>query len=146
MDFSAKKSTTNFGHVFLPSIFRSFASKWPNPYVFAFQKGKNVGRKRGLIYIYIYIYIGNGLPHKVGKKCPQNRKMAQKPYFRAIFPIFRLFVLFLGGAVSHIFPIFPISGRRPETYSVAGQRGLNPSVKHAEKCKRKAFPKRLEEP
>ena len=50
--------------------------------------------------------------------------MAPKPYFRAIFPIFRLFFsYFLGEAVFDIFPISH-SGRRPETYSVAGQRGL----------------------
>ena len=54
---------------------------------------------------------------------PKNKKIAPKPYFRAIYPISRLFFsYFLGEAVSYIFPTFsPISGRRPETYSVAGQ-------------------------
>ena len=47
------------------------------------------------------------------------------------FPIFRLFFLFSGAgpweAETYIFPIFfPISGRRPETYSVASQRDRNP--------------------
>ena len=69
--------------------------------------------------------IENGLPKKIGKKSPKNRKMAPKPYCRAIFPFFGLFFsYFLGEAVSYV---FPISGRRPETYSVAGQRGLNTS-------------------
>ena len=33
-------------------------------------------------------------------------------------------------AVSYIFPIFPVSGQRPETYSVAAQRGLILKTKH----------------
>ena len=51
--------------------------------------------------------IENGLPQKIRKNNPKNRKMAPKPYFRAIFPIFGLFFpYFLGAAVSYIFPIF----------------------------------------
>ena len=41
--------------LFLPfSLF--FASKWLRYAVFALQKAKNVGRKRGLCHKYIYIY------------------------------------------------------------------------------------------
>ena len=51
--------------------------------------------------------------------------MAPKPYFRAIFPIFRIFFPIFWERPFSIFFLFffPISGRRPETYSVAGQRG-----------------------
>ena len=56
-------------------------------------------------------------PKKIGKKWPKNRKMAPKPYFRAIFPIFRLFFsYFLGEAVFCVFPIFFLfqaSGPKP---------------------------------
>ena len=55
--FSTKKSTTNFGLPFSFFPFPFFASKWLKYAVFAFQKAKNVGRKRGLRHIYIYIYI-----------------------------------------------------------------------------------------
>ena len=58
--------------------------------------------------------------------CPLNAR--QKPYFRAIFPIFWLFFpIFWAGRFLCFSYLFPISGRRPETYSVAGQRGLNSS-------------------
>ena len=46
--FSTKKSTTNFGLPFCFFPFPFFASKWLKYAVFAFQKAKNVGRKRGL--------------------------------------------------------------------------------------------------
>ena len=45
--FSTKKSTTNFGRPFCSFPFPFFASKWLKYAVFAFQKAKNVGRKRG---------------------------------------------------------------------------------------------------
>ena len=49
VQFSTKKNTTNFGlpFCFFPSPF--FASKWLKYAVFAFQKAKNVGRKRGQV-------------------------------------------------------------------------------------------------
>ena len=51
--FSTKKSTTNFGLPFCFFLFPFFASKWLKYAVFALQKAKNVGRKRGLRHIYI---------------------------------------------------------------------------------------------
>ena len=51
-----KKSTTKFG-LFCSFPFSLFASKWLQFAAFAFQKGKKVGRKRGLRHIYIYIYM-----------------------------------------------------------------------------------------
>ena len=51
-----KKSTTNFARLFLFFSLSPFASKWLKCAVFAFQKGREVGRKRGLRHIYIYIY------------------------------------------------------------------------------------------
>ena len=53
VQFSTKKSTTNFGHPFCFFPFPFFASKWLKYAVFAFQKGKNVGRKRGLRHNYV---------------------------------------------------------------------------------------------
>ena len=52
--FSTKKSTTNSGlpFCFFPFAF-FFASKWLKYAVFALQKAKNVGRKRGLRHKYI---------------------------------------------------------------------------------------------
>ena len=53
-------------------------------------------------------------------------KMAPKPYFWASFPIFWLFSGEGFGSPKPIFFLFfPISGRRPETYSVPGQRNRN---------------------
>ena len=46
--FSTKKSATNFGRPFCSFPFPFFASKWLKYAVFAFQKPKKVGRKRGL--------------------------------------------------------------------------------------------------
>ena len=46
--FSTKKSTTKFGLPFCFFPFPFFASKWLTYAVFALQKAKNVGRKRGL--------------------------------------------------------------------------------------------------
>ena len=48
-----KKSTTNFGLPFCFFPFPCFASKWLKYAVFALQKAKNVGRKRGLRHLYI---------------------------------------------------------------------------------------------
>ena len=45
VQFSAKKSTTNFGRLLCSSPFSFFASKMLKYAVFAFQKGKEVGRK-----------------------------------------------------------------------------------------------------
>ena len=48
--------------------------------------------------------------------------MARKPCLSHFFHFWVIFFLFFGGGR---FLYFPISGRRPETYSVAGQQGLN---------------------
>ena len=51
--------------------------------------------------------------------------MALRPNFRAIFSYFSaiFFPIFWGRPFPIFFLFFPISGRRPETYAVAGQRG-----------------------
>ena len=57
--------------------------------------------------------------------------MAPKTLFSShVSYVSAIFRYFLGEAVSYIFPFFPISGQGPETYSVAGQRGLKPSYMH----------------
>ena len=55
--FPTKKSTTDFGLPFCFFPFPFFASKWLKYVVFALQKDKKVGRKRGLRHIYTYIYM-----------------------------------------------------------------------------------------
>ena len=55
--------------------------------------------------------------------------MPPKPYFWAIFPIFRLiFCYFPGEAEADIFHFFPISGRRPEIPVLAGGQGRKVGV------------------
>ena len=49
--FSTKKKHDQFWSFFLFLPFSIFASKWLKYAVFAFQKGKMVGRKRGLRHI-----------------------------------------------------------------------------------------------
>ena len=72
---------------------------------------------------------------------PETLFSSHFSYFPAIFSYF------LGEAVPYNFPVFffPISGRRPETCSVAGQRCLKTTLERQiyisnshriEKCKR----------
>ena len=68
--------------------------------------------------------IGFGLPQKIGKNSP--KKWPRNPILEPFFLFFgHFFSIFWGRPKPIFFLFFPISGRRPETYSVAGQRGLN---------------------
>ena len=59
-----KKSTTNFGRPFSPSLFPFFClKKWPKLCCFAFQNCKKVGRKRGLCQIYLFLFLPSHLSH-----------------------------------------------------------------------------------
>ena len=90
------------------TIDKKLRPRWPVPFLF-----RASGPKQGKI----------GMHRK--QPPPENwnrnsRKTGKWPQnlFLSMFPIFRPFPLFSGEAVSYIFP----TGRRPETYSVAGQR------------------------
>ena len=59
-----------------------------------------------------------GPARKIGKNQPQNRKSGENPIFGLFFSFFR------AGPISK--PIsFPVLGRRPKTYFLAGRRGRN---------------------
>ena len=64
--FSTQKSTTNFGRPFCFFPFPFFASKWLKCAVFALQKGKNVGRKRGLRHFFFLFREGKGESEATG--------------------------------------------------------------------------------
>ena len=74
--------------------------------------------------------MGFGLPQKIGKKKPRNRKTGSTIGFWGHFQFFSYFfpVLQGRGGQTPSFPFFPISGRRPETYSVASQRDCDPRI------------------
>ena len=63
-----------------------------------------------------------GLPRKIGKNSLKIGKWPQNPSLEPSCPRFGLPPLFSGEAETHIFQFFPISARRLETYSVAGQQ------------------------
>ena len=67
--------------------------------------------------------------YRIGFVAPaRNRKNKKKENYRKRPPpetIFFFFPIFWGRLFPIVILFFPISVRRPEAYSVAGQRGLN---------------------
>ena len=77
--------------------------------------------------------IGFGLPQKLGKKLPKNRKITPNPNFYRCWGHFSqfsaiFFLIFWGRPKPIFFLFFPISGRRREIGSAPGKQDRNLSL------------------